>query len=58
MKGILSFGVLAAGLFFCLGCSESKPVSTEAETKAVYENQEYEKQMMGEMSGGGNEANQ
>jgi hypothetical protein len=51
LKGIYSFGVLAASLFFCLGCSE-KPVSTEAETKQLYESPEYEKQMMGEMTGG------
>jgi hypothetical protein len=47
-----------AGLLFCLGCDGSKPVSTEAETKKLYESPEYEKQMMGKMSGAPDEPSQ
>ena len=51
LKAIFSFGILAASLFVCVGCGGPKPVSTETETKQLYESPEYEKQMMGEMSG-------
>ena len=51
MKNLLGVGVVLAGLLLCLGCGESKPPSTEAETKQLYESPDYEKQMMGQMSG-------
>lgn len=51
LKNIFSLGIVAAGLFFCLGCGEGKPPSTEAETKQLYESEDYEQQMMGEMTG-------
>ena len=51
MKNLLSLGVVFAGLLLCLGCGESKPPSTEAETETLYESPDYEKQMMGQMSG-------
>jgi hypothetical protein len=55
LRNIFSFGLLAAILFFCPGCGESKPPSTEAETEQLYESSEYEKEMMGGASTESNE---
>ncbi|HRX77833.1 MAG: hypothetical protein H6821_14975 [Planctomycetaceae bacterium] len=51
MNRTFRFGVMLASLVFCFGCDSGPPPSTEAETKAMNESAEYEKQMMGEMSG-------
>lgn len=47
LKNFLSFGIVAASLFFCVGCGGGKAPSTEAETEKLYESPEYEKEMMG-----------
>lgn len=56
MKVLLSFALLLTSLAFCIGCGE-KPVSTEKEEKELYESPDYEKQMMGEMTGSEDTAN-
>lgn len=59
MKNILSFGVVVAGLLFCLGCdSGPPPAEAEAEAKKLNESTDYEKEMMGEMSGEADAANE
>ena len=48
-----------AGLLFCLGCdSGPPPAEAEAEAKKLNESPDYEKEMMGEMSGGADAANE
>jgi hypothetical protein len=52
VKYFLRFGFLVMGLAFCLGCGDGGPApSTEAETEELYESEDYEKQMLGEMGG-------
>jgi hypothetical protein len=58
LKNLLCLGVLAVGLLSCLGCGESKPASTEAEAEKLNESPDYEKQMMGEMTGGAEKSNE
>ncbi len=52
MKDLFRVGILAAGLIFCLGCGGGAPAEVEAETQELYESDDYEQQMTGEMSGG------
>jgi hypothetical protein len=54
VKTLLSCGVLAASLLFCLGCGgSSTSPEVQKETEELYESEDYEKQMMGEMGGEG-----
>jgi len=49
VKTMFRFAVLSASLLFCLGCGEPAPTGTDAETEQLYESEEYEQQMMGQM---------
>jgi hypothetical protein len=65
LKNLLRFGVVVAGLLFCLGCdSGPPPVEAEAEAKQLNESPDYEAEMMGggdaagDAAGGGDAANE
>ncbi len=58
MKNLLSLGIVVVGLFLSLGCGGDgpDPADAEAKNKQLYEDPDYQKQMMGEMSGGGDKS--
>jgi len=67
LKNLLRFGVVVAGLLFCLGCdSGPPPAEVEAEAKKLNESPDYENEMMGggdaagegDAAGGGDAANE